>query len=99
LASEIACAMMSMPPTSVDVRTLMAAPSASNCVARCNKRHLSGLTSRGMRMRETRRALLPAWPEICSASSRVGDNTSAKNGCGLSSSACGQQQRVQDTLR
>ena len=31
LAKEIACAMMSMPPTSVDVRMLMAAPSASNC--------------------------------------------------------------------
>ena len=34
LASEIACAMMSMPPTSVDVRMLMAAPSASNCVVK-----------------------------------------------------------------
>ena len=33
LASEIACAMMSMPPTSVDVRMLIAAPSASNCAA------------------------------------------------------------------
>ena len=89
LASEMACAMMSMPPTSVDVRMLIAAPSASNCAAETRARQRRP----GAEVTRSRHRTRRACPDICSASSRVGDSTSAKNGCGLSSSAWQRRRR------